>query len=97
MSTESQNMALMQTLDDAWNAQDWNTFDARHTSEVIVRWHTGDSTRRHRPRRRLVHDAAVAPRESVLTTVSIDGSEIDTSMTTPTASIRARRSRIGSR
>lgn len=25
MSTEERNMELMQTLDDAWNAQDWDT------------------------------------------------------------------------
>ena len=29
MSAE-QNIELMQTLDDAWNAQDWDTFDQRH-------------------------------------------------------------------
>ena len=26
MTTEQKNMELMQTLDDAWNAQDWDTF-----------------------------------------------------------------------
>ena len=31
-------MELMQTLDDAWNAQDLDTFDKRHTSDVVVRW-----------------------------------------------------------
>ena len=28
----------MQTLDDWWNKQDWETFDKRHTEEVVVRW-----------------------------------------------------------
>ena len=37
MSAES-NMELMQTLDDAWNAQDWDTFDSRHTTDTVVRW-----------------------------------------------------------
>jgi hypothetical protein len=31
-------MELMQTLDDSWNAQDWDTFDKRHQHDVIVRW-----------------------------------------------------------
>jgi len=35
---ESHNKELMQTLDDAWNAQDMDTFSARHTHDVIVRW-----------------------------------------------------------
>ena len=38
MTKEQRNMELMQTLDDAWNAQDWDTFDKRHVSEVVVRW-----------------------------------------------------------
>jgi predicted ester cyclase len=28
----------MQTLDDAWNSQDWDTFDKRHRQDVVVRW-----------------------------------------------------------
>ena len=32
------NMELMQTLDDAWNAQDMDTFSSRHKDDVIVRW-----------------------------------------------------------
>lgn len=36
--TEERNMELMQTLDDAWNAQDLETFRARHKPDVIVRW-----------------------------------------------------------
>ena len=38
MSTEERNMELMQTLDDAWNAQDWDTFDQRHKPNVVVTW-----------------------------------------------------------
>ena len=36
--TAERNMELMQTLDDAWNAQDWATFAARHKTETTVRW-----------------------------------------------------------
>ncbi len=38
MTIEQTNMELMQTLDDAWNAQDWDTFDSRHKNDVTVRW-----------------------------------------------------------
>jgi len=38
MTTEQKNMELMQTLDDAWNAQDWDTFDKPHKPDVVVRW-----------------------------------------------------------
>ena len=38
MMTEHKNMELMQTLDDAWNAHDWGTFDKRHKPDVVVRW-----------------------------------------------------------
>jgi hypothetical protein len=38
MSSEKQNMELMQTLDDAWNNQDWDTFDKRHKHDTVVRW-----------------------------------------------------------
>lgn len=38
----------MQTLDDAWNAQDWDTFDRRHKPDAIVRWPAQPPTpRRH--------------------------------------------------
>jgi predicted ester cyclase len=37
MSVE-ENMRLMQTLDDAWNAQDWETFEKRHTERTAVYW-----------------------------------------------------------
>jgi ketosteroid isomerase-like protein len=35
---ERRNMALMQTLDDAWNAQDLTVFEARHRHDVVVTW-----------------------------------------------------------
>ncbi len=38
MAIEEQNMQLMQTLDDAWNAQDLETFAKRHKPDVVVRW-----------------------------------------------------------
>jgi ketosteroid isomerase-like protein len=37
-SVEARNMELMQTLDDAWNAQDLDTFAKRHKPDVVVRW-----------------------------------------------------------
>ena len=36
MSTVEENMRLMQTLDDAWNSQDWAVFEKRHAKEVDV-------------------------------------------------------------
>jgi ketosteroid isomerase-like protein len=33
-----ENMRLMQTLDDAWNAQDWETFEKRHAEDTAVYW-----------------------------------------------------------
>ncbi|MFL6418472.1 MAG: ester cyclase [Nitrososphaeraceae archaeon] len=35
MSVE-ENMRLMKTLEDAWNAQDWDTFNKRHSEDVVV-------------------------------------------------------------
>jgi ketosteroid isomerase-like protein len=35
---EARNMELMQTLDDAWNAQDLETFGKRHKDDVVVKW-----------------------------------------------------------
>jgi hypothetical protein len=32
------NMELMQTLDDAWNNRDWETFNNRHTEDTAVYW-----------------------------------------------------------
>lgn len=37
MSAEK-NMELMQTLDDAWNKQDWETFKKRHAQDTAVYW-----------------------------------------------------------
>jgi hypothetical protein len=31
-------MELMKTLDDAWNSQDWKTFEERHADNVSVFW-----------------------------------------------------------
>jgi predicted ester cyclase len=36
MSTEQRNMELMQTLDDSFNAQDFDTFTQRHKADVVV-------------------------------------------------------------
>jgi ketosteroid isomerase-like protein len=33
-----ENKELMQTLDDAWNAQDLATFAKRHKTDTVVRW-----------------------------------------------------------
>jgi predicted ester cyclase len=38
MSIEEKNMELMKTLDDAWNSQDWDTFEERHADNVAVYW-----------------------------------------------------------
>jgi ketosteroid isomerase-like protein len=35
---EARNMELMQTLDDAWNGQDLETFGKRHKDDVVVKW-----------------------------------------------------------
>jgi ketosteroid isomerase-like protein len=35
---EEKNMRLMQTLDDAWNSQDWDTFSQRHAENCAVFW-----------------------------------------------------------
>ncbi|HEY7779558.1 MAG TPA: ester cyclase [Ktedonobacterales bacterium] len=37
-TTEERNKELMQTLDDAWNAQDLDTFARRHKPDVVVTW-----------------------------------------------------------
>jgi hypothetical protein len=40
------NLELMRTLDDAWNGQDWETFEKRHAKETAVFWPgQGDPTR----------------------------------------------------
>jgi hypothetical protein len=33
-----EHMELMQTLDDAWNSRDWETFKKRHAKDVVVYW-----------------------------------------------------------
>lgn len=35
---ETRNKELMQTLDDAWNKQDLETFAHRHKDDCVVRW-----------------------------------------------------------
>lgn len=32
------NIELMRTLDDAWNAQDLETFEKRHAVDTVVFW-----------------------------------------------------------
>ncbi len=34
----NKNLELMQTLDDAWNSEDWETFKKRHAENVAVYW-----------------------------------------------------------
>ncbi|MEI7827517.1 MAG: hypothetical protein WCI87_06985 [Euryarchaeota archaeon] len=36
--TVEENKRLMKTLDDAWNSQDWDTFNKRHAGHVAVSW-----------------------------------------------------------
>ena len=38
MSSDERLKELMQTLDDAWNAQDIDTFAKRHKTDTVVRW-----------------------------------------------------------
>jgi len=49
MSTVEENMHLMQTLDDAWNSQDWVTFDKRHAKDVDVFWPGQEKPTHSRP------------------------------------------------
>jgi ketosteroid isomerase-like protein len=39
--TVEEHLRLMKTLDDAWSAQDWDTFRARHAPDVVVSWPGG--------------------------------------------------------
>jgi len=32
------NLELIRTLDDSWNAQDWETFEKRHSTDTAVFW-----------------------------------------------------------
>ena len=34
--TTHDNLQLMQTLDDSWNNQDWDTFSKRHAENTVV-------------------------------------------------------------
>ena len=36
--TVEENLQLMITLDDAWNSQDWDTFNKRHSEDTAVYW-----------------------------------------------------------
>jgi ketosteroid isomerase-like protein len=38
MNIQEKNKELMITLDNAWNTQDWNTFNERHADNVAVFW-----------------------------------------------------------
>src|SRR5487761_748577 len=38
MSDPKENKQLMQTLDDAWNNQDWEVFRKRHSENTAVYW-----------------------------------------------------------
>jgi len=44
-SVAERNKELMQTLDDAWNSQDLDTFASRHRDDVVVRWPGQPETR----------------------------------------------------
>jgi hypothetical protein len=37
-NVEARNRELMQTLDDAWNSADMETFAKRHKPDVMVQW-----------------------------------------------------------
>jgi predicted ester cyclase len=49
MSTVEENMRLMQTLDDAWNTQDWPVFEKRHAKDVDVFWPGQEKPTHSRP------------------------------------------------
>src|SRR5260370_30553134 len=36
--TPEQNLQLMKTLDDSWNAKELTTFHKRHAKDCVVRW-----------------------------------------------------------
>ena len=38
MSVGEDNLQRMKTLDDSWNAQDWDVFRTRHSSDTAVYW-----------------------------------------------------------
>ena len=65
MTNEQKNMELMQTLDDAWNTQDWDTFDKRHKPDVIVRWPAQPPTHgRHDHRAEGIQRDLIRPEQS---------------------------------
>ena len=64
MSTEQKNMELMQTLDDAWNSQDWDTFEKRHKPDTVVRWPAQPATHGVRPPGRVHPVVQDLPRQS---------------------------------
>lgn len=47
--TAEENMQLMTTLDEAWNAQDWDTFEKRHSTNTAVYWPGQPEPTRGRP------------------------------------------------
>ena len=47
--TAVSNLELMKTLDDAWNAQDWEVFRQRHSSDTAVYWPGQPEPTRGRP------------------------------------------------
>ena len=38
VNTAQENLERMKTLDDAWNAQDWEVFRKRHSADTKVYW-----------------------------------------------------------
>jgi ketosteroid isomerase-like protein len=38
---QESKLELMQTLDDAWNNQDWEIFQKRHSHDTVVKWPGG--------------------------------------------------------
>jgi len=38
MGNEKTNVERMVLLDDAWNNQDWDTFDRYHKKDTVIRW-----------------------------------------------------------
>jgi hypothetical protein len=38
MNVGEKNKDLMKTLEDAWNYQDWDTFEERHSENVTAIW-----------------------------------------------------------
>jgi hypothetical protein len=43
------NLELMRSLDDAWNGQDWETFEKRHSAATVVSWPGQPEPTRGRP------------------------------------------------